>query len=117
MVASTTRTPYEEIYVKFFGNDTANIYIGYFTNGIAYSAGPVATTFETDSDYHTYAFEWTSGYIKWFIDGTQVADVSGTTPIPTSPDRFIVNFLAEVDGITTDDSSFATASSIGRNFM
>jgi endo-1,3-1,4-beta-glycanase ExoK len=35
--------------------------------------------FDICDGYHTYAFEWTPDYIAWFIDGTQIRKVTGSS--------------------------------------
>jgi beta-glucanase (GH16 family) len=44
-------------------------------------------------DTHTYAFEWTSSSITWFVDGTMVNQFSGTgaDPIPTNSTKIMMN--------------------------
>ena len=117
MVASPTRAPYEEIHLKFFGNDTTHLSIGYYANGVAYQAGPVELTFHADAEFHDYAFEWTASYIKWYVDGVEMSSELGSRPIPTTPNRFIINFLSEENGIVTDDSAIFTSISVDRDFM
>lgn len=118
MVASTTATKYEEIYVKFFGNDTTRVFIGYYTNGRAYQAGPVKLSFRANEGYHKYAFEWTTTSIKWLVDGKEVSSEWGNRPLPTTPNRFMVSLLTEFKGNrTTDNTLVYTEANVNRNFV
>jgi len=117
MLASITKSPFEEVHIKFIGNDTTHVSIGFYTAGIAYQNGPVELNFQANMDFHRYAFEWTPNYIKWFVDGNLVASETGSRPIPTLPTRFIANFQIEQDGKVTDNSVIYTAPNVGRNFV
>jgi hypothetical protein len=47
-----------------------------------------------DIDTHTYAFEWTSSSITWFVDGNMVNQytaTSGPDPIPTQSAKIMMN--------------------------
>jgi hypothetical protein len=71
---STTAYPY--------GNDPA--------------AGPVPAAFNTQSDFHTYAFEWLPTSVKWFIDGqlirTKLDGVGkNSLPIPKISTKIVMN--------------------------
>lgn len=116
MVASATRAPYEEIHFMFIGNDTTRIYMGYYTNGQAYQSGPVTLNFHTNEKYHSYAFQWTADFIKWYVDDVEVTSEMGSRPIPTTPNRFVVSFLGEVSGTVNDDSVTNTSPDVYRNF-
>ena len=37
MVENTINTYYEAVYIKFFGNDTGRVYIGFFAQGTGYA--------------------------------------------------------------------------------
>ncbi len=54
---------------------------------------PVPQGFNTMSGFHTYAFEWRSDSITWFVDGTQVRKETGagSPPIPTMSAKIMMS--------------------------
>lgn len=117
-VVSTVKTFYESVYIKFIGNDTRRLYTGYFSNGRSNPTGPVLLNFDASGeDAHRYAFEWTSGYIRWFVDGVVRTSADGGKAIPLTPNRFYVSLLTENPKIETDDSRIFTDASAGRIFL
>jgi len=117
MVESTTKAPYENIYIKILGNETRRVFTGYFYGGVNYQTGPVTLPTSTSTLVsHRYAFEWTSGYIVWYFDEDVVTSEYGNRPIPTQPNTFIINQVIEQTGYVTDDTSLSTQS-VDRNYV
>ncbi len=40
-----------------------------------YPQGQISNGTDFSEDYHTYAVEWSPGYVQWFIDGQRVSEV------------------------------------------
>jgi len=60
------------------------------------AAGPVPAGFDTQGDFHVYAFEWLPTSVKWFVDGQLIrvkADGSGNNhlPIPKLSTKIVMN--------------------------
>lgn len=136
MVASSTKTNYEAVYFKFFGNETERVYTGYFSGGRRYSiiglkkiiendtnkhssnpTGPVTLGFDATNKKHKYGFEWTSGYIRWYVDGKEVTSALGGKALPSQPNRFFASLLTESEGVNTDDSIIPTDTLVDRHFV
>jgi beta-glucanase (GH16 family) len=59
-----------------------------FTDAIAYTL-----PFNSRQDFHTYALEWTSASITWFVDDQQIRQQVGASklPIPALSTKIIMN--------------------------
>lgn len=73
--------------------------------------------FDATNKEHKYGFEWTSGYIRWYVDGKEVSSALGGKALPSTPNRFYASLLTERTGVTTDDSIIPTDSTVGRNYV
>ncbi len=63
------------------------------------------TVVDLSKDFHTYAVEWDSEYIKWYLDGKQVASAfRDSQAIAAAKDMYLIINLA-VGGWETDPSS------------
>lgn len=64
-----------EIDIEFLGYDTTKVQFNYYTNDgegheYLYDLG-----FDASEDFHTYAFNWTSDAIYWYVDGELVYEM------------------------------------------
>lgn len=60
------------------------------------AAGPIPAGFDTQSDFHVYAFEWLPKSVKWFIDGKLIRvkqDGAGANklPVPELSTKIVMN--------------------------
>jgi endo-1,3-1,4-beta-glycanase ExoK len=60
------------------------------------AAGPIPGAFNTQSEYHVYAFEWLPSSIKWFIDGQLIRTKydgvgKNSLPIPQVSTKIVMN--------------------------
>jgi endo-1,3-1,4-beta-glycanase ExoK len=60
------------------------------------AAGPVPAGFDTQADYHEYAFEWLPTSVKWYVDGKLIrAKTDGvgknSLPIPKLSTKIVMN--------------------------
>lgn len=60
-------TPPQEIDVEILGRDTRSVYLSYHMAGHA-TQKIVHLPFDAADGFHTYAFEWGPGVIRWYID-------------------------------------------------
>ncbi|AFH62447.2 beta-glucanase [Paenibacillus caseinilyticus] len=91
-------TPWDEIDIEFLGKDTTKVQFNYFTNGVGGHEKVVDLGFDASQGFHTYAFDWQPGHIKWYVDG--VLKHTATTDIPTNPGKIMMNLW---NGTGVDD--------------
>lgn len=82
-------TQWDEIDIEFLGKDTTKVQFNYFTNGAGGNEKIVDLGFDASQGFHTYAFDWQPGYIKWYVDG--VLKHTATRNIPTTPGHIMMN--------------------------
>ncbi|WP_245864666.1 beta-glucanase [Paenibacillus donghaensis] len=82
-------TAWDEIDIEFLGKDTTKVQFNYFTNGVGGHEKVVNLGFDASQGYHTYAFDWQPGSIKWYVDG--VLKHTATSNIPTNPGKIMMN--------------------------
>ncbi|KAH9228473.1 glycoside hydrolase family 16 protein [Colletotrichum gloeosporioides 23] len=82
----------DEIDWEWIGSDTAQVQTNYFGKGdtTTYDRGAYHPVSDPINAYHTYTIDWTSDYVRWSIDGTQVrelkyADAKGGSRFPQTP--------------------------------
>lgn len=82
-------TPWDEIDIEFLGKDTTKVQFNYYTNGVGGHEKVVDLGFDASKAYHTYAFDWQAGSIKWYVDG--VLKHTATSNIPSRPGKIMMN--------------------------
>ncbi|WP_302848111.1 glycoside hydrolase family 16 protein [Paenibacillus sp. NFR01] len=82
-------TPWDEIDIEFLGKDTTKVQFNYYTNGVGGHEKIVDLGFDAANGYHTYAFDWQKGSIKWYVDG--VLKHTATSNIPSNPGKIMMN--------------------------
>ncbi|WP_246070551.1 beta-glucanase [Paenibacillus kobensis] len=85
----TDGTPWDEIDIEFLGKDTTKVQFNYYTNGVGGHEAVINLGFDASQGYHTYAFDWQAGYIKWYVDG--VLKHTATSNIPKNPGKIMMN--------------------------
>ena len=86
--------PHDEIDIEILGSDTSKMQVNYWSNGVEH---PVVINlgFDAAASLHTYAFEWSSGAIKWYVDNQLVHTEDGSNgALPTTPGRLMINSWA-----------------------
>nr|1AJO_A Chain A, CIRCULARLY PERMUTED (1-3,1-4)-BETA-D-GLUCAN 4-GLUCANOHYDROLASE CPA16M-127 [Paenibacillus macerans]1AJO_B Chain B, CIRCULARLY PERMUTED (1-3,1-4)-BETA-D-GLUCAN 4-GLUCANOHYDROLASE CPA16M-127 [Paenibacillus macerans] len=58
----------------------------------------ISLGFDASKGFHTYAFDWQPGYIKWYVDG--VLKHTATANIPSTPGKIMMNLW---NGTGVDD--------------
>ncbi|MEN0060339.1 MAG: family 16 glycosylhydrolase [Bdellovibrio sp.] len=98
--------PWQEIDIEFLGRDTRTIQFNVF-----YNDGPEGTEknepimfpirlslpFDAADDFHTYAFEWGDGEIRWYIDGQLFHTRKDPATTPNLPMTLRMNYWATCD--------------------
>jgi endo-1,3-1,4-beta-glycanase ExoK len=89
--------PLREIDVEFLGNRPnavqANVYHASDANAQLLPPFPIVKDlpFDATADFHTYAFEWDPGEIRWYADTILVARTTNINQVPTQPMRPMLN--------------------------
>lgn len=82
-------TQWDEIDIEFLGKDTTKVQFNYYTNGVGGHEKIVDLGFDASQGFHTYAFDWQAGSIKWYVDG--VLKHTATSNIPKTPGKIMMN--------------------------
>lgn len=84
----------DEIDWEWLGGDTTQVQTNYFGKGdtTTYDRGMYHPVSSPQTAFHTYAIDWTSDAVKWYIDGALVRtlaynDAKGGTRFPQTPMR------------------------------
>lgn len=84
--------PWDEIDIEFLGKNLNVFQANYFTNGVGGHETVVNLGFDASAAFHTYAFEWTAGSIKWYVDGVLVVTENGSRgALPSHAGRMMLN--------------------------
>jgi beta-glucanase (GH16 family) len=106
-------TPWDEIDIEFLGKDTTKVQFNYYTNGVGNHEALINLGFDASQSYHTYAFDWQPGSIKWYVDG--VLKHTATSNIPSHPGKIMMNlwngtgvdsWLGAYNGVTPLTASY-----------
>nr|AAS89357.1 endo-1,3-1,4-beta-glucanase [synthetic construct] len=81
--------PWDEIDIEFLGKDTTKVQFNYYTNGVGGHEKIINLGFDASTSFHTYAFDWQPGYIKWYVAG--VLKHTAPTNIPSTPGKIMMN--------------------------
>ncbi len=81
--------PWDEIDVEILGKDTTKVQFNYFTNGEGGHEYLYDLGFDASEGFHTYAFEWYSDKIVWYVDGKEAHTASEN--IPSTPGKIMMN--------------------------
>jgi len=98
--ASWISDPHDEIDFEFLGRNTRQVHLNYFRNGQPAGGVYAPLSFDFTRDFHLYAFEWSPGEIRWYVDNTLVHAVKDADGAPRAPGRVIMNIWAS-NGSTT----------------
>ena len=68
---------WNEIDIEILGRYPGDIQFNTITPPQTNHVGHFPLTSSPHADFHTYAFEWTPGYVSWFVDGIEVLKQTG----------------------------------------
>ena len=86
------RRPWDEIDVEILGKDTTKLQTNYFASGVGGHETTIDLGFDASLDFHTYAFEWSSTRIEWYVDGVSRHIENGSRgSLPTTPGKVMMN--------------------------
>jgi beta-glucanase (GH16 family) len=87
-----TGSPWDEIDVEILGKNTTQVQFNYFKNGVGGHEHLVNLGFDAAAGFHTYAIDWRSTSISWYVDGVLKYTVTGnTSTLPSHPGQVMVN--------------------------
>lgn len=93
--------PHDEIDVEILGKDPTKLQVNYYTDGLGGHERLVNLGFDASEGFHTYAIEWSSTDIRWYVDGNLVHMENGSNgPLPTTRGKIMMNLWP---GIGVDD--------------
>ncbi len=80
--------PHDEIDIEFLGKDTTKLHLNYWRNGRTGDHIILDLPFDAAEGLYHYAFEWTPGRLRWFVEGELVHETApGDRFIPATPAR------------------------------
>jgi endo-1,3-1,4-beta-glycanase ExoK len=84
--------PWDEVDIEILGKDTTRMQTNYYTNGVGGHETLVSLGFDSSEAFHTYAFNWTSASIQWYVDGKLVHTETGSRgAMPTHHTKIFLN--------------------------
>lgn len=90
--------PWDELSIEVLGRDTTEAQFTLFADGEPRSA-TVDLGFDAAEGFHTYAIEWTTDAVRWFVDGRlEHVDTAADGELPSTPGRIYANIWAS-DGL------------------
>lgn len=82
---------WDEIDIEILGRDTRAVQFTYFRNGERRGVTK-NLWFDASRDFHTYAFDWQPGRIRWYVDGRMLHEVEGAADtLPQRPQQILVS--------------------------
>jgi endo-1,3-1,4-beta-glycanase ExoK len=82
---------WDEIDIEILGRNTRAVQLTYFSRGVRYIT-TVPLSFDAAEGMHTYAFDWSPTYIRWYVDGVMVHEETGARgPLPQSEQRLYLH--------------------------
>ncbi len=85
----STAGAYAEIDIEITGNNTRRITLNHWINEHESHGVDLPLDFNAAQDFHVYAFEWTSSYIRWYADGKMIRETN--TNIPAARQHIVLN--------------------------
>lgn len=71
--------PSDLIGMHIQGQDPTRMQVSYFLEGVGAQYQTVHLGFNAASSLHTYAFDWSAGALRWYVDGNEVFNVTGAS--------------------------------------
>ena len=85
--------PWDEIDVEILGKNTNQVQFNYFVNGAGGHEKVIDLGFDASAGFHTYAFDWASDHISWYVDGQLkwTVTASASVILPSHPMQIMMN--------------------------
>lgn len=85
--------PTDLIGMHIQGEDPTRLQVSYFLSGTGAQYHTVNLGFNASAGLHTYAFDWSAGALRWYVDDAEVFSVSGG-PMPTAEGHIVSDVWA-----------------------
>jgi len=87
--------PWDEIDIEILGKNPTKMQTNYFTSGVGGHESTIDLGFDASAAFHTYAIEWSSARIAWYVDGLlRHVEEGARGPLPSTPGRVMMNLWA-----------------------
>jgi beta-glucanase (GH16 family) len=86
-------TIWDEIDIEILCKDTTQMQCNYYADSEGGHEHMVSLGFDSASDFHTYGWEWQTGFITWYVDGKPVYTVTNSgQKFPKTASMYICTF-------------------------
>lgn len=82
-------TPTDLVGMHIQGQDPTRLQVSYFLSGVGAQYHTVNLGFDASAGLHSYAFDWSAGSLRWYVDGGEVFSMASAS-LPTA-DGYIVS--------------------------
>ena len=87
--------PWDEIDFESLGNNTTQVQLNYYTNGVGGHETIINLGFDSSAGFHTYGMDYEPTFIKWYIDGVLVHTENGSRgTLPSRTMKMMMNLWA-----------------------
>lgn len=73
-------TPTDLIGMHIQGEDPTRLQVSYFLAGVGAQYHTVQLGFNATAALHTYAFDWSAGSLRWYVDNAEVFSMASAPP-------------------------------------
>lgn len=101
-------TPTDLVGMHIQGEDPTRLQVSYFLSGTGAQYHTVDLGFNASAGLHTYAFDWTAGALRWYVDNTEVFSVLGGT-LPTAEGYIVSDVWAATPSVASQFGSYSGA--------
>lgn len=75
-------TPTDLVGMHIQGQDPTRLQVSYFLSGVGAQYQTINLGFDASAGLHAYAFDWSAGSLRWYVDDSEVFSVvSGSLPM------------------------------------
>jgi beta-glucanase (GH16 family) len=91
--------PHDEIDFEILGRDTTRVCVNHFVDGESLPRPWADLGFDAADGPNLYRFEWRKDRITWFVNGTQIYQLTDKeAPIPSHSSKIMMNIWAGNEG-------------------
>ena len=84
--------PWDEIDFESLGNNTTQVQLNYYTNGVGGHEKIINLGFDSSTGFHTYGIDYEPTFINWYIDGVLVRSENGSNgALPSHTMKMMMN--------------------------
>jgi beta-glucanase (GH16 family) len=75
------------------GQDPTRMQVSYFLSGVGAQYRTISLGFNASADLHTYAFDWSAGSLRWYVDDSEVFHVASAS-LPSAEGHIVSDVWA-----------------------